>query len=72
MAIPFEHRKLICRTVRLTESQEALLIAVASFVGVPPAVLLRQWADEALKQQADALDIALKSEQRKTLNRFSR
>lgn len=72
MAIPLEHRKLVCRTVRLTEKQEALLLAVADFTGVPANVLLRQWADAALKQQATALDHALNADERKILERFSR
>jgi hypothetical protein len=72
MAIPLEHRKLICRTVRLTERQEALLLAVANFTGVPANVLLRQWADAALQQQAMALDHALNAEEGKTLSRFSK
>lgn len=72
MAIPLEHRKLVCRTVRLTEKQEALLLAVANFTGVPANVLLRQWADAALKQQALALDSALVADERKPLRRFSK
>lgn len=72
MAIPLEHRKLICRTVRLTEKQEALLLAVANFTGVPANVLLRQWADAALKQQALALDHALVAGERKLLSGFSK